>query len=344
MARAACQPSGNASGSKKASCARHTSFSGVLSRAPERTAFGPPFRLWRWLAHAVQREVRSRREGSFIAGEPGDDRGDLGGFSEPAHRNALDDRIEDLGAHRANHVGPDVPGRDGIHRDALRRHLLGQRHREAVNARLGRRSFLKYYYLSMGNFMLQLEVHPSKFIQMRPGMPACPTNALPGDPIEGNLAVRCLAGTQPVDINFESGGNPREDIERRNCNSLAPKLHIALTYVEPLGGASGADASPFQGEPQGCALGYCPHRYAQGARWFERVDSYRWISLRKCLYSRRRLLNELVKFTPALLEISRPNMAGSGCHRLSRCTKLGDCGKKASFAALNRETQPAECT
>src|SRR5271167_2837054 len=94
------------------------------------------------LAHvqtAVQREVRSRREGSFIAGEPGDDRGDLGGFSETVDRNALDDRIEDLGAHRANHVGPDVPGRDGIHRDALRRHLLGQRHREAVNARLGRR-------------------------------------------------------------------------------------------------------------------------------------------------------------------------------------------------------------
>ena len=28
----------------------------------------------------------------------------------------------------------------------------------------------------------------------------------------------------------------------------------------------------------------------------------------------------------------------------TRCTKLGDCGKKASFAALNRETQPAECT
>jgi hypothetical protein len=26
-----------------------------------------------------------------------------------------------LGAQRANHVGPDVPGRDGIHRDALRR-------------------------------------------------------------------------------------------------------------------------------------------------------------------------------------------------------------------------------
>jgi hypothetical protein len=139
-------------------------------------------------------------------------------------------------------------------------------------------------------------------------MPACPTNALPGDPIEGNLAVRCLSGTQPVDINFESGGNPREDIERRNCNSLAPKLHIALTYVEPPGGASGADASPFQGEPQGCALGYCPHRYAQGARWFERVDSYRWISLRKCLYSRRRLLNELVKFIPALLATPRPNM------------------------------------
>jgi len=118
-------------------------------------------------------------------------------------------------------------------------------------------------------------------------MPACPTNALPGDPIEGNLAVRCLSGTQPVDINFESGGNPREDIERRNCNSLAPKLHIAFTYVEPPGGASAADASPFQGEPQGRALGCYPHRYAQGARWFERVDSYRWISLRKCLYSRR---------------------------------------------------------
>lgn len=64
----------------------------------------------------------------------------------------------------------------------------------------------------------------------------------------------------------------------------------------------------FQSEPQGCALGYCPHRYAQGARWFERVDSYRWISLSKSLYSRRRLLNELVKFTPALLAISRPNM------------------------------------
>ena len=86
---------------------------------PDGSGGSPDVELY--LAHvqtAVQREVRSRREGSFIAGEPGDDRGDLAGFSETAHRNALDDRIEDLGAHRANHVGPDVPGRDGIHRDA----------------------------------------------------------------------------------------------------------------------------------------------------------------------------------------------------------------------------------
>src|SRR5271165_1874326 len=83
----------------------------------------------RWLAHvqtAVQREVRSRREGSSIAGEPGDDRGDLGGFSETAHRNALDDCIEDLGAHRANHVGPDVPGRDSGNVFIVRRRLLNE--------------------------------------------------------------------------------------------------------------------------------------------------------------------------------------------------------------------------
>ena len=160
--------------------------------------------------------------------------------------------------------------------------------------------------------MLQLEVHPSKFIDAT-GMPACPTNALPGDPIEGNLAVRCLSGTQPVDINFESGGNPREDIERRNCNSLAPKLHIALTYVESPGGASGADASPFQGELQGCALGYCPHRYAQGARWFERVDSYRWIS--KSHLSRRRKWREIQRLDIRCLLALRPN---SGQPRLSQ--------------------------
>jgi thiosulfate/3-mercaptopyruvate sulfurtransferase len=29
---------------------------------------------------------------------------------------------------------------------------------------------------------------------------------------------------------------------------------------------------------------------------------------------------------------------------LSRCTKLGDYGKKALYAALNWETQPANCT
>jgi hypothetical protein len=29
---------------------------------------------------------------------------------------------------------------------------------------------------------------------------------------------------------------------------------------------------------------------------------------------------------------------------LSRCTKLGDSGKKASDAALNWETQPVNCT
>jgi hypothetical protein len=74
---------------------------------------GSRFRLWPWLAHvqtAVQREVRSRREGRFIAGEPGDDRGDLRGLSETVHRNALDDRIEDLGAHRANMSVPMYPG------------------------------------------------------------------------------------------------------------------------------------------------------------------------------------------------------------------------------------------
>ena len=58
---------------------------------------------------------------------------------------------------------------------------------------------------------------------------------------------RRLSGTEPVKVKIENGGHARECIERRNRNAMAPKLHIAFAYVEPPGGASGADAGPSQG-------------------------------------------------------------------------------------------------
>jgi hypothetical protein len=62
-------------------------------------------------------------------------------------------------------------------------------------------------------------------------------------------------GGLPVGVKIEKGGNPREYIERRNRNSVAPKLHLAFADVESPGGASGADTSPFQGSVKACGKG-----------------------------------------------------------------------------------------
>src|SRR5690606_14042103 len=82
---------------------------------------------------AVAGELRAGREACVVAGQPADDRCDLLGLAEPAHRDLLDDLLAHVLAHRHHHVGGDVAGCDRVHRDALARHLERQRHREAVH-------------------------------------------------------------------------------------------------------------------------------------------------------------------------------------------------------------------
>jgi hypothetical protein len=68
-----------------------------------------PARLLTHVQTTVEREICPGSEARFVAGEPRDNRGNLGGCPETAYRNALDDCIQYFGTHGTNHVCSDVP-------------------------------------------------------------------------------------------------------------------------------------------------------------------------------------------------------------------------------------------
>src|SRR5215467_4752514 len=88
---------------------------------------------------SVDRDVRPGDVARLVRREVGDQAGDLLGLGETSHRALLDDRLQNIGLDRLDHIGLDIARGNGIHGYALLDNLLSEGLGETVHARLRRR-------------------------------------------------------------------------------------------------------------------------------------------------------------------------------------------------------------